>query len=123
MPAIKLRVAFVIFVEVTISDQSGDRSIIESGSVTTEKLREQYGYNDATCRSRRSREGIPLKTVWTKDSKGGRCGEYTFDLVAAVDGGKIGGRKAFRKSIKVALILRDVRCSFCGLDSCALSPG
>ena len=40
--------------------------------------------------------------------------------MAAVDGGKIGGRKAFRKSIKVALILRDgSRCSVCGLEYAA----
>lgn len=92
--------------------------IIEHGSVTTEELQHLYGYNHAPRAARDVREnGIPLKTTMTKDSKGRRCGAYTFDLAVAVDGQKIGGRKAFSKNVKDALITRDgERCDICKLD-------
>jgi 5-methylcytosine-specific restriction endonuclease McrA len=92
--------------------------IIKHGQVTTEELTEIYGYNHAPRAARDVREnGIPLKTTMTKDSKGRRCGAYTFDLTVAFDGEKIGGRKAFAKHITEALIQRDGRrCAVCQLE-------
>ncbi len=91
--------------------------ILEHGSVTTEELTNLYGYSHAPRAARVVRErGIPLKTTWTKDSKGERCGAYTFDLTVALDGAKVGGRKAFSKNIKDGLIARDSsRCAVCQL--------
>lgn len=92
--------------------------IIKHGHITTEELKVQYGYNHAPRAARDVREnGIPLKTTMVKDSSGRRCGAYSFDLDAALDGQKLGGRKAFTKNIKDQLIERDGHaCAVCQLE-------
>ncbi|MFZ1007543.1 MAG: HNH endonuclease [Candidatus Sulfotelmatobacter sp.] len=120
MPAIELPKAFLDRIR-AVTDKRPKAvidHIIKHGSITTEELKELYGYNHAPRAARDVREnGIPLKTTMTKDSKGRRCGAYTFDLTIALDGEKIGGRKAFSKNIKDTLIQRDgSRCAVCGLE-------
>ena len=107
MPVVKLPSAFLERLR-AVTDKRPKAvidHILEYGQVTTEDLKELYGYNHAPRAARDVREnGIPLKTTMTKDSKGRRCGAYTFDLTVALDGEKLGGRKAFSKNIKENLI-------------------
>lgn len=120
MPPIKLPEEFLVRVK-AITDKRPKAvidHIIKHGQVTTEELKRLYGYNHAPRAARDVREnGIPLKTTMTKDSTGRRCGAYTFDLTATLDGQKLGGRKAFSKNVKDALIARDgSRCAVCDLE-------
>jgi len=92
--------------------------IIEHGSITTEELKERYGYNHPPRAARDVREqGIPLETFAHVGSDGRTIAAYRFDLAAIVDGGKLGGRKAFPKVTKDRLIKRDgLFCGVCTLE-------
>jgi len=92
--------------------------IIKHGSITTEELKVKYGYNHPPRAARDVREqGIPLKTFTHIGSDGRTIAAYRFDLDALADFGKFGGRKAFPKITKKALLKRDgPRCSVCGLE-------
>lgn len=119
MPPVKLTEEFLARVRAVTAKRPKAviDHIIKHGSVTTEDLKTLYGYNHAPRAVRDVREnGIPLKTTMTKDSNGRRCGAYTFDVMVALDGEKIGGRKAFSKNVKDALIKRDgSQCAVCEL--------
>ncbi len=53
--------------------------ILKSGFVTTEELREVYGYNHPPRAARDVRErGIPLETFRIRDSQGRSIGAYRF---------------------------------------------
>jgi len=53
--------------------------IIDHGHITTEELKEQYGYNHPPRAARDVREqGIPLETFNVKDSTGRAIGAYRF---------------------------------------------
>ncbi|MBI3677354.1 MAG: HNH endonuclease [Proteobacteria bacterium] len=80
--------------------------ILKHGVITNEDLSEQYGYDHPPRAIRDVREnGIPLVTHKIKSPKTGRkIGAYTFDDLANVKRGRIGGRKAFSKQFKQLLI-------------------
>ncbi len=82
--------------------------IIEYGSVTTEELQSLYGYDHPPRAARDVREqGIPLVTETVTSPKTGRkIGSYRFDDPDKIVHGRIGGRKAFSKRFKDALIER-----------------
>lgn len=80
--------------------------ILKYGIITTEELSERYGYDHPPRAIRDVREnGIPLVTHNVVSSKTGRrMGAYTFDDVSKIKAGRIGGRKAFSKQFKQALL-------------------
>jgi hypothetical protein len=82
--------------------------LLEYGSITTEELSDRYGYDHPPRAARDVREqGIPLVTGRTVSPKTGRkIGIYTFGDPSAIKRGRIGGRKAFSKAFKEALIQR-----------------
>lgn len=80
--------------------------ILKHGMISNEELKELYGYDHQPRAIRDVREnGIPLVTHSVVSKKSGRrMGVYTFDDVANVKGGRIGGRKAFPKNFKPVLV-------------------
>jgi HNH endonuclease/Helix-turn-helix domain len=90
--------------------------ILEHGHITTDELKERYGYNHPPRAARDVREqGIPLTTTRVEGPGGRRIAAYTLDLEAAADAAKAGGRRAFPKELKQTLVDRDgERCAICG---------
>ncbi len=80
--------------------------ILEHGIITNEDLSELYGYDHPPRAIRDVREnGIPLLTHRVTSAKTGRgIGAYTFGDPLNILRGLIGGRKAFSKQFKQALI-------------------
>jgi len=79
--------------------------IIKHGSITTEELKEIYGYNHPPRAARDVREeGIPLETFKVTSSDGRKIGAYRFGNASEIEGHKLGGRKTFSKLFKKQLI-------------------
>ncbi len=80
--------------------------ILEHGIISNEELSELYGYDHLPRAIRDVREnGIPLTTHNVVSPKTGRrMGAYTFDDMSKIKAGRVGGRKAFSKQFKQALI-------------------
>lgn len=80
--------------------------ILEHGIITNEELSDLYGYDHPPRAIRDVREnGIPLITYSVVSPKTGRrMGAYTFDDLAKMRRGRVGGRKAFSKQFKQDLI-------------------
>lgn len=79
--------------------------ILDHGHVTTEELKERYGYNHPPRAARDVREqGIPLETFWVEGSDGRRIGAYRFGDPAEVRTDRTSGRTAFAARLKEALI-------------------
>src|SRR5690606_21195243 len=80
--------------------------IIAHGSVSTEELQEVHGYDHPPRAIRDVREeGIPLVTRKAISQRTGRAiAMYSFDSPDKIKSGRIGGRKAFSKAFKEALI-------------------
>ena len=89
--------------------------LLRHGSITSEEIRERYGYDDPRRAIGDIRErGIPLQTKRVKGSRGTQIGEYSFDPEVAVDGRKAGGRRPIPKRIKEALLeAHDRTCVVC----------
>lgn len=82
--------------------------IIAYGFVTTEDLKNLYGYNHPPRAIRDVREhGIPLITYWVRSSTTGRrIAAYRFGDPGAIRSGRIGGRLSFSKAFKDALVAK-----------------
>lgn len=80
--------------------------IVKFGFVTTEELKNVYGYDHPPRAVRDVREqGIPLITFRVRSETTGRLiGAYKFDDPSNIKSGRIGGRRAFSKSFKQALV-------------------
>jgi len=89
--------------------------ILKHGYITTEELRGEYGYDHPPRAARDVREqGIPLETFRVTGSHGRKIGAYRFGDPAKVQGGKLGGRKAWPKDFKATLVeLYGSRCGVC----------
>lgn len=73
--------------------------------MTTEQLRELYGYDHAPRAARDVRElGFPLKTTMVKDANGRRMAAYEFDDPEKARFSKLTGRTQFEKTIRAALV-------------------
>ena len=78
--------------------------ILEHGLITNDELAKLYGHAPRAARDVRE-AGIPLITYNVKSpTTGKRMGVYTFDDVAKIKAGRVGGRKAFPKKFKQDLI-------------------
>ena len=79
--------------------------IIEYGFITTQDLRDRYGYNHPPRAVRDVREcGIPLETYKVTGSDGRSIGAYRFGNPDNIEAHKLAGRKVFSKAFKEALI-------------------
>ncbi|WOT04488.1 hypothetical protein [Shewanella youngdeokensis] len=91
--------------------------IIKHGSLSTEELKELYGYNHAPRAARDVREaGIPLETFKVTASDGRRIGAYRFGDPEQIENNKLGGRQTFSKAFKETLIgMNGERCHVSGI--------
>ena len=81
--------------------------ILKHGQVTTEELKNIYGYNHPPRAARDVREqGIPLDTIQARGSDGRAIAAYVFGDPSKVEQHKLGGRKVFSKAFKDLLIER-----------------
>lgn len=91
--------------------------IIQHGSISTEELKELYGYNHAPRAARDVREaGIPLDTFKVTASDGRRIGAYRFGNPDQIENNKLGGRQTFSKAFKETLVrMYGERCHVSGI--------
>lgn len=79
--------------------------IIKYGQITTEELKEIYGYNHPPRAVRDVREhGIPIETFRVTGSDGRKIAAYRFGDPEKARFGKLSGRTALSKKIRTALI-------------------
>ncbi len=79
--------------------------ILEHGYITTEELKEKYGYNHPPRAVRDVREhGIPLETFRVTGSDGRKIAAYRFGDVSKKRFMKLSGRTGLSKKIKETLI-------------------
>jgi len=79
--------------------------IMQYGFVTTEELKETYGYNHPPRAARDVRElGIPLKTFRVTGSDGRKIAAYKFGDISNVRFSRVSGRTGLSKRIKEELI-------------------
>lgn len=82
--------------------------ILKHGYVTTEELKDVYGYNHPPRAARDVREsGIPLETFRVTGSDGRKIGAYRFGDPGKIQPKRVDGRTALSNEIKRALIERD----------------
>jgi|HubBroStandDraft_6_1064221.scaffolds.fasta_scaffold337815_2 hypothetical protein len=96
--------------------------ILEHGQVSTEELREIYGYEHAPRAARDVREwGIPLKTVRVRGRNGRSIGAYVLGDPKDAVAFKRGGRVLPPKKVKEELLqTQGNRCALCNAQ---LPPG
>lgn len=89
--------------------------ILAHGSITTDELKETYGYNHPPRAIRDVREhGIPIKMIRVTGPDGRSIASYLLDLDKDAVAGR-SGRKAFPKAFKDALVAEyGERCALCG---------
>ena len=87
--------------------------ILEHGQITTEELKDIYGYNHPPRAIRDVREqGIPVKTFRVTGSDGRKIAAYKFGNPSEVRSTKLSGRTAFSSNLKDALIEKyGTRCN------------
>lgn len=92
--------------------------IIAHGSVSTEELKDIYGYDHPPRAARDVREnGIPLETFKVLDKQGRKIGAYRFGDPSKIEGHKLAGRQTFSKQLKNQLIkMYGERCSVSGIQ-------
>ena len=79
--------------------------ILENGHITTEELRENYGYYHPPRAARDVRElGIPLETFNVYASDGRKIGAYRFGVLSKTRIKLSSGRTTLSKDIKLQLI-------------------
>jgi len=88
--------------------------ILEYGHITTEELKEKYGYNHPPRAARDVRElGIPLETFRVTGTDGRKIGAYKFGDPKKARFSRLSGRTAFSKLLKKQLIEKQgCRCAF-----------
>ena len=87
--------------------------ILEHGQITTEELRDIYGYNHPPRAIRDVREhGIPIETFRVLGSDGRRIAAYRFGDPSEQRAAQLSGRTAFSAALKRSLIERyGARCN------------
>lgn len=87
--------------------------IIQHGYITTEELKDTYGYNHPPRAAGDVRDqGIPLETFKVRGTDGRSIGAYRFGDPSKIEEGKLGGRKILPKQLKKELIEKfGARCA------------
>lgn len=81
--------------------------ILEHGQITTDELKDRYGYNHPPRAARDVKEhGIPLERFSVTGKDGRKIAAYRFADPAAVRVRRFGGRTALSKLIKEALMTK-----------------
>jgi hypothetical protein len=90
--------------------------ILKHGYITTAELKDTYGYNHPPRAARDVREqGIPLETFHVTGPDGRSIAAYRLGEAEAATAGRVGGRRAFPKAFKDALVAKEgERCAICG---------
>ncbi|MGA2503518.1 MAG: HNH endonuclease [Anaerolineales bacterium] len=90
--------------------------LIKNGFITTEQLKNVYGYNHPPRAIRDVREeGIPIETFKVKGSDGRSIGAYRFGNPDEIVNNKLGGRSVFSKAFKNSLVeIYGSRCVITG---------
>lgn len=90
--------------------------IREHGSITTEELRTQYGYDHLPRAIKDVRDqGVPLERFSVKSSTNRTIAAYRFGNPARIHDNQLDGRKTFPKKFKLLLLdAVDNRCGMCG---------
>jgi hypothetical protein len=89
--------------------------ILQHGQITTEELKNRYGYSHPPRAARDLREaGIRLETFSVKDASGRSIAAYRFGDLSQVLRGRLAGRQIFPKSFKQRLLeQQQSRCAIC----------
>lgn len=89
--------------------------ILKHGFVTTEELREEYGYSHPPRAARDVRErGIPLETFRVTGKRGRKIAAYKFVDLDDTRGSGFSGRRAWPRNFKKTLTkLHGSRCGIC----------
>jgi len=89
--------------------------ILKYGSITTEQLKDDYGYDHPPRAIRDVREqGIPIETFSVKGKNNRSIAAYKFGNPEDMRSGIISGRKAFSKQFKQELMEQnDGKCAIC----------
>ena len=87
--------------------------ILKHDQITTEELKDTYGYNHPPRAIRDVRElGIPVKTIRVTGSDGRKIAAYKFGDLSEIRATQLSGRTAFSSNLKDALIERHgARCN------------
>jgi hypothetical protein len=79
--------------------------IIKHGYISTEDLKDTYGYNHPPRAAGDVRDqGIPLETFKVTGRDGRKIAAYRFGDPSKIEDGKLGGRKVLPKQLKKSLI-------------------
>ena len=82
--------------------------ILAHGHITTEELKDTYGYDHPPRAARDVREhGIPLETFRVEASNGRKIGAYRFGDPSKVRLKRFDGRAALSKELKEQLMAKD----------------
>ena len=86
--------------------------ILKYGFITTQDIKDKYGYNHPPRAARDVREqGIPLETFRVVGTDGRKIGAYRFGDTKKVRFSRLSGRTAFSKGLKAKLIEKNgCRC-------------
>jgi len=88
--------------------------ILKYGHITTQELKDKYGYNHPPRAARDVREqGIPLETFRVEGSDGRKIGAYRFGDPQRSRFGRLKGRTAFSKKLKKKL--KEINGSRCAI--------
>ena len=89
--------------------------ILKHGSISTEELKDVYGYDHPPRAVRDVREqGIPIETFNITGKNNRTIAAYRFGTPAAIEAGKAGGRKVHSKKLKSSLVeSHGSRCVIC----------
>jgi hypothetical protein len=89
--------------------------ILKHGFVTTQDLRDKYGYNHPPRAAKDVRDqGIPLETFRVRGKDGRSIAAYRFADLSKIRRGFLGGRRAFPKEFKDDLAQANgCRCHIC----------
>jgi len=92
--------------------------IAEHGSITTDELRDRYGYaHPPRAKQDLQEQGIPIETVFVKNAQGRRIAAYRFGDLNAIKKGRFRGRRAFPKGLKESLLeTSGAKCAICSTE-------
>jgi len=89
--------------------------ILKHGKVSTEELEDIYGLRDAASAARDVKDcGVPLVSVRGKSKTGRMTAVYSYGDPSLIRSDRVGGRRAFSKAFKAALVERfGSKCAIC----------